>query len=83
MTRYELGPLNEGQDYIPATTRRIGWGTAGCGTLNEGQDYIPATTGGATWESVQKFMALNEGQDYIPATTGAVGALARREGCAQ
>ena len=38
-------PLNEGQDYIPATT----FGGAGGfglrrGTLNEGQDYIPATT---------------------------------------
>ena len=37
--------LNEGQDYIPATTcRRGGRRRVRPRSLNEGQDYIPATT---------------------------------------
>ena len=66
---YRYRALNEGQDYIPATTR-LGTVKAGTlGTLNEGQDYIPATTGERPPCSSHPPPALNEGQDYIPATT--------------
>ena len=64
--------LNEGQDYIPATTgltvgpHRCHW------SLNEGQDYIPATTRASTKASPAVNAALNEGQDYIPATTSLI-----------
>ena len=62
-------PLNEGQDYIPATTSGLG---GRCGrmfsALNEGQDYIPATTIVLSQVLIKR-CTLNEGQDYIPATT--------------
>ena len=63
-------PLNEGQDYIPATTRvELLHSCADTRSLNEGQDYIPATTWSRGGQGMAASTALNEGQDYIPATT--------------
>ena len=63
-----LGSLNEGQDYIPATTWTTATSSERSPSLNEGQDYIPATTR-RPQRADNPRPALNEGQDYIPATT--------------